>query len=112
MDPEAFFTWRPAPGAGLRELMAGIEAGAASMKQQGGRRVLVDLTGIERPPGEVESLLLSHHVGWNLAALERLAIVVPGRTGQGERVARHLGANMRVFTSLEEAAAWLQAGAA
>jgi hypothetical protein len=70
--------------------------------------VLVDLALLANAPGEIESLLLSHHVGLHLAKLERIAVVVAHRIGMGERVAQHLGANMRVFTSRNEAVTWLE----
>ena len=107
MPSTPFVTYTPSAGASLRELLADIEAGPARMKQAGASRVLVDMTGVDPQPGEVETLLISHHAGWHLPGLDRVAVVVKVRTGQGERVAQHLRTNLLVFTSTEDARAWL-----
>ena len=112
MTDEPFATYTPGSAHGLREMLADIEQGQANTMTQGVRRVLVDVTGLAAEPGEVGNLLLSHHVGEHLQHLDRIAIVVKHRTGDGERVAQRLGASMRVFTSAAEAAEWLREGQA
>ena len=108
MDSDQFFTFNPSPSSGLRELLAAIEGGMGEMRKRGGpMRVLVDISQLERPPGDVENLILSHHVAQHLRQLERIAVVVKTRTGQGERVARQLDTNMLVFTAADEARQWL-----
>ena len=107
--PEAnYATFTPPEGADFRFLMGSIEQGGQRTAAGRAKRVLVDLLALEEPP-EVESLLLSHHVGLHLASLERIAVVVAHRSGLGEGVAQRLGANMRVFESRIEAVAWLEA---
>jgi len=109
MDEKPIFRTFQAPAdSDLRSLLGTIEAGRDRVMAGGLKRVLVDLMALEREPGEIESLLLSHHVGTHLSSLERIAIVIAHRTGLGERVAQHLGVNMRVFTSREDAIGWLE----
>jgi hypothetical protein len=108
MDKITFTTFQAPADSDMRSLLGSIESGRDRATSGGSKRVLVDLLLVEREPGEIESLLLSHHVGVHLACLERIAIVIAHRTGLGERVAQHLGVNMRVFTSRNEAVAWLE----
>jgi hypothetical protein len=108
MDKMTFSTFEAPADSDLRSLLGSIESGRDRAMSGGPKRVLVDLLSVERKPGEIETLLLSHHVGVHLAFLERIAIVVVHRTGLGERVAQHLGVNMRVFTSRSDAIAWLE----
>jgi hypothetical protein len=103
-----FKTFEAPADSDLRSLLGSIESGRDRANAGGAKRVLVDLLALEREPGEIESLLLSHHVGVHLSRLDRIAVVIAHRTGMGERVAQHLGVNMRVFTSRGEAIAWLE----
>jgi hypothetical protein len=108
MDKIAFTTFEAPADSDLRSLLGSIESGRDRATSSGSKRVLVDMLSVEREPGEIESLLLSHHVGMHLAFLDRIAVVIAHRTGLGERVAQHLGVNMRVFTSRSDAIAWLE----
>ena len=108
MSKARYSVFQPPPESDLRYLLGSIEHGRERTAAERANRVLVDLAALENEPGEIESLLLSHHVGLHLARLERIAVLVVNRTGMGERVAQHLGANMRVFTSRSDAVAWLE----
>jgi hypothetical protein len=108
VDKITFTTFQAPADSDLRSLLGSIESGRDRAMTEGSKRVLVDLLSVEREPGEIETLLLSHHVGVHLAFLDRIAIVIARRTGLGERVAQHLGVNMRVFTSRTDAITWLE----
>jgi len=108
MSKVAYTVFQAPPESDLRALLAAIEKGRDKAASAPTKRVLVDLMSLAQEPGQVESLLLSHHVGMHLAQLDRIAILIANRTGLGERVAQGLGVNMRVFTSRDEAVAWLE----
>jgi len=108
MSKTAYTVFEAPPESDLRALLAAIEEGREKTAAAQTRRVLVDLMLLKAEPGQVETLLLSHHVGMHLASLDRIAILIANRTGLGERVAQGLGVNMRVFTSRADAIAWLE----
>lgn len=106
---ERFFRVTPPPGADLRFMLADIDHGKQELAKIRATRVLVDLSGLQRPPGDVENVLLSQHSAEQFGGgLERIAIVLAQKTGRGEAIARRMGLNMMVFTSEAEAVAWLQ----
>lgn len=109
MTSEPFFRVTPPPDADLRFLLADIEHGKQELAKLRATRVLVDMRGLQRALGDVGNVLLSQHSAEQFGGgLERIAVLVPQRTGHGEAVARRMGLNMMVFTSEAEAVDWLQ----
>lgn len=74
------------------------------------RRALVDLRAVRTLTTAEEHRAVGQAVGTHLAALERLASVVPGdrMTRNSERVAQASGVNLRVFSSEGDALSWLR----
>lgn len=93
---------RPDPVMGMREMLAAIEAMAAGPR----RRVLIDVRGFAQL-GNTENVLLSHQLALHLRGV-RVAVLVDEVTGDGEAVARRMGADMRAFEEECAALAWLQ----
>ncbi|HSI55106.1 MAG TPA: STAS/SEC14 domain-containing protein [Ramlibacter sp.] len=75
------------------------------------RRVLVDLRDVEGALNPTEQVFLGELVAQDLPHLERIASVVPADriTRNSETAAQDLGMRLRVFTSKDEAIAWLTA---
>ena len=75
------------------------------------RRVLVDLREVEGRLDATEQVFLGEMVAQRLPHLERVASVVPADqiTRKSEAAAQTLGMQLRVFSSREEAVAWLKA---
>lgn len=75
------------------------------------RRVLVDLREVEGRLDATEQVFLGEMVAQRLPHLERVASVVPADqiTRNSEAAAQTHGMQLRVFSSREEAVAWLKA---
>ena len=73
------------------------------------RRVLVDLREVEGELTPTEQIFLGELVAQDLPHLERVASVVPAEriTRNSETAAQDLGMKLRVFTSKDDAVAWL-----
>jgi hypothetical protein len=97
--------------ATLAELCAYVDFAAALAHRTHRSRALLDLLQVEISLSFTEHLQLGSHAAERLKPLERVASVVPARyrTGSSEKAAQKNGLNLRTFTSLEEALAWLQA---
>lgn len=93
----------------LAEFVAFIERLGIEARGWRTRRALVDLRAVRTLTTAQEHRTVGHAVGTHLAALERIASVVPGdrMTRNSETAARASGVNLRVFTSEGEAVAWL-----
>lgn len=83
-------------------MLAEIEGMAAGAH----RRVLIDVRGLPRL-GTTEHVLLSHHMAIHMRGF-RIAVLVDEATGDGEAVARRMGADMQVFEEERAALAWLE----
>jgi hypothetical protein len=75
------------------------------------RRVLVDLRGVDGELAPTEQVFLGELVAQNLPHLERVASLVPAEriTHNSESAAQGLGMKLRVFTSKDDAIAWVTA---
>lgn len=73
------------------------------------RRLLVDLRGVTTLHSFTEQFAIGEEAARRLGHLRKIASVVPEgrRTRNSERPARRQGLNLLVFTSEEEAVAWL-----
>ena len=98
----------PAEMKSFVELVHDIEEESLSWAD---RRVLVDLREVEGRLDATEQVFLGELVAQRLPHLERVASVVPADqiTRNSEAAAQTLGMQLRVFTSREEAVAWLKA---
>ena len=78
------------------------------------RRVLVDLRGVEGELTPTEQVFLGELVAQDLPHLERVASLVPAEriTHNSESAAQGLGMKLRVFTSKNDATAWVTAPSA
>ncbi|TFZ07641.1 hypothetical protein [Ramlibacter humi] len=92
---------------GLADLVATVCA------KQGWRRAGMNLLGVEHTQAIsfTDHLQLGAYIAERLAHLERVASIVPQRyrTGTSEKAAQKAGLQLRTFTVLEEATAWLAA---
>jgi hypothetical protein len=75
------------------------------------RRVLVDLRAVDGELAPPEQVFLGELVAQDLPHLERLASIVPAArlTHNSESAAQGLGMKLRVFTSKDDAVAWVTA---
>jgi hypothetical protein len=75
------------------------------------RRVLVDLRGADGELTPAEQVFLGELVAQDLPHLERVASLVPAEriTHKSESAAQVLGMKLRVFTSKDDAIAWVTA---
>lgn len=75
------------------------------------RRVLVDLRGVDGELTPTEQVFLGELVAQDLPHLERVASLVPAEriTHNSESAAQGLGMKLRVFTSKDDAIAWVTA---
>lgn len=89
--------------------MVDLTARVALIK--GYRRALVDLLAVDPELTASEHLQLGSHVASALAQLERVATVVAAqyRSGASEKSAQQHGLNLRTFTDIHQAEAWLNA---
>ena len=77
--------------------------------KQGLRRAAMDLLDVEIALSFTDHLQLGAHAAQALAHLDRAASIVPQRyrTGTSEKAAQKAGLQLRTFTQLDEALAWL-----
>ena len=75
------------------------------------RRILVDLREVDGELTPTEQIFLGELVAQNLPHLERVASIVPAEriTRNSESAAQGLGMKLRVFTSRDDAVAWVTA---
>lgn len=94
----------------LAEFLDFIERLGVEASKWQERRALVDLRAVRTLTTAQEHRAVGHAVACHLAALERLASVVPADrlTRNSEEVANASGANLRVFTGEGEALTWLR----
>jgi hypothetical protein len=78
-------------------------------RRQGDRRILVDLLGVVGDLKFTDHFQLGSQAAQLLRHLDKLASVVPADkiTRTSEKVAQKQGFQLRVFTTVEEAARWL-----
>ncbi|HZY17934.1 MAG TPA: hypothetical protein VFE82_05590 [Ramlibacter sp.] len=95
--------------ATVSDLCGGASLGAVTARLSGCRRVLIDLLGVEQDLSFTEHLQLGAHLAEVAAGLERVATVVPAqqKVGVSERAAQLQGLQIKTFTSLADAQAWL-----
>jgi hypothetical protein len=93
----------------LADMMDMIDQVAAEMRRSGLRRVLVDQTQVIEQFKFTDHFAIGEKAASLFDVLDRAASVVQQsrRTGTSQNVARRKGAELRVFTSKEEAMAWL-----
>lgn len=93
-------------GASLALLCAAADFIAGVASRTGGRRVLVDMSGIQADLSFTEHLQLGTHVATRMASLERVATVVRPelRNGTSEKAAQKGGLQLRAFTDAAHAA--------
>jgi hypothetical protein len=74
--------------------------------------VLLDLLDVAQQLAFTEHLQLGSYVADRLAAVSRVASVVPAelKSGNSERAAQKSGLKLRTFTTLTDAREWLLAG--
>src|SRR6266568_84927 len=74
------------------------------------RLVLADLRDVQGELTPAEQVFLGELVAQNLPHIERVASLVPAEriTRHSETAAQELGMRLRVFTSKDEAVAWLK----
>jgi hypothetical protein len=94
----------------LAEFVAFIERLGVEARGWQTRRVLIDLRAVRTLTTAQEHRAVGDAVATHLAALERLASVVPGDriTRNSEMVAKARGVNLRVFSGEGEALAWIR----
>ena len=94
----------------LAEFLAFVERLGVEASRWPVRRALVDLRAVRTLTTAQDHRAVGHAVVRHLAALERLASVVPGdrMTRNSEAVAKASGVNLRVFTGEREALDWLR----
>ncbi|MBI2771665.1 MAG: STAS/SEC14 domain-containing protein [Burkholderiales bacterium] len=100
----------PAEMKNFVELVATIESETVYWSD---RRVLADLRDVAGRLTAPEQVFLGELVAQNLPHLERLASLVPPDqiTRNSENAAQEMGMQLRVFTSLDDAVAWLSPAA-
>jgi len=95
--------------ASMAELAALIVTMSEQTRTAGDKRAVVNLLGVVGTLSFTDHFQIGHHVSRQMRHLERLASVVPPDkiTRTSEKVATSMGMNLRVFTRLEEALAWI-----
>jgi hypothetical protein len=93
----------------LADMMDMIEQVSAEVRRSGLRRVLVDQTQVIEQFKFTDHFAMGEKAASLFDAIDRAASVVQQsrRTGTSQNVARRKGAELRVFTSREEAMTWL-----
>lgn len=93
----------------LDDFVGLIDAMAFETRQHRDRRALVDLRQVDNELKFTDHFQIGDHVARKLQNLDRLASVVPADkiTRTSEKVAAHQGLELRVFTSVEDALAWI-----
>lgn len=113
--------WEQLPGYGaarlsgsptLGQMLSCIELIAAETSGWQPPLLLVDLRQVDSLRSFTEQFAIGEHAASRLAHLAKVASVVPPEriTRNSERPARKKGLNLLVFTSEEEAIAWLTSG--
>lgn len=95
--------------ADLRNFVELVETAEQETVYWSDRRLLADLRNVEGRLTATEQIFLGELVAQNLPHLDRMASVVPENeiTRNSEKAAQQLGMKLRVFTSRDEAVAWL-----
>jgi len=95
--------------ARLPDLIGMVEMASTVARMQGYERVLFDLITVQIQLTRDEHVELGQHAARTLAAMKRVASVVDPRfrVGTSEDAARTGGLQLRTFTSLAEASAWM-----
>lgn len=95
--------------ADLRNFVELVETAEQETVYWSDRRLLADLRNVEGRLTAPEQIFLGELVAQNLPHLDRMASVVPENeiTRNSEKAAQQLGMKLRVFTSRDEAVAWL-----
>lgn len=101
MSPDETFT--------LAELLVDIEQRGQRRDSIPTKRLLIDMRLHAEKINPIQNLLLCHHMALHYQGM-RVAPVVGNRTGQGQRVARTIGLDLRAFESVDEALEWLMEG--
>jgi hypothetical protein len=107
---EGFMSVKVAGTATLGNVTAAIESISDETIRHNAKRLLVDLTLVREHLGFVDHAVISDRAATHYGHLERVASVVPSghRRGTSEQAAQLRGMQLRVFTSREEAAEWLE----
>ena len=103
-----------AEGAGpatLSELIGYVEFVSVITRRESYQRVLLDLAAVEIDLALTEHISLGTYASGALIHLQKVASVVDVkyRSGASEKAAQNSGLNIRTFTSLSDAAEWLEA---
>ncbi|MEO7548657.1 MAG: STAS/SEC14 domain-containing protein [Ramlibacter sp.] len=95
--------------ASMEDLAALVVNMREQTKAAADKRAVVDLQGVDGTLSFTDHFQIGHHVSRQMRHLERLASVVPPDkiTRTSEKVATSMGMNLRVFTRLEDALAWI-----
>jgi hypothetical protein len=93
----------------LADLCAAADFVASLAQRRGLRRALLRMTDTQPNLAFTEHLQLGSYVAHALRLLERVATVVSvrDRVGTSEKAAQKSGLQLRTFTDLEDARAWL-----
>jgi len=106
---EGFMSVKVAGTATLGNVTAAIELISDETIRHNAKRLLVDLSLVREHLGFVDHAVISDRAATHYGHLERVASVVPSGHRRGsEQAAQLRGMQLRVFTSREEAAAWLE----
>jgi hypothetical protein len=107
---EGFMSVKVAGTATLANVSSAIESISDETIRHNAKRLLVDLTLVREHLGFVDHAVISDKAATHYGHLERVASLVPDgrRRGTSEQAAQLRGMQLRVFTSREEAAAWLE----
>jgi hypothetical protein len=95
--------------ASLEDIYQVIDAVARQTRLTGEKRALVNLLAVRESLNFTDLYAMGEEVANRLSHLPRLAAVVPAprRSGTTEKVATARDMGLRVFTTVEEALAWL-----
>lgn len=105
-----FMSAKISGAAFLKDMLELIETLSDEAIRTGARRLQLDLRGVDQDLKLTEHIMLSEHAVAKFGHLERVAsIVKPGsRRGTSEHIAQQRGVQLRVFTTEEEASAWMK----
>lgn len=97
--------------ATLSDVIALIDQVGLETKRTGQRHVLVNLLAVKEVLKFTDHYSVGEHAARTLSHLQKLASVVPAdrRTQTSEKVANAQGMRLRVFVSVADAMAWLNA---
>jgi hypothetical protein len=107
---DGFMSVKLAGTATLGNVTAAIESISDETIRHNAKRLLVDLTQVSEQLGFVDHAVISDRAATHYGHLEKVASVVADghRRGTSEQAGQLRGIQLRVFTSREEAAAWLE----